>query len=616
MTFASGFEAGLQLRKYMDEQDREKQATEIYNRNYGKDEAEPLVPDGFAAPQSVPTNYTKGTGFGGQETMMPKGAMSMTPGTTNEKMVANKDTVPGYQDGNVTTYPYQINEPIQNTTPVGTSPYNTTQPVTQEAPNYGVMNGYPAGAQPVPSGPAMPNAITQDQSTITQDYTANTPQEVKDRLASAKTEDEYNSILSDYKKSQQPKQSSFYDKTIADVTSAKNKVDSNQEELARIKKTANDMRSKGLWKEAEKFETKAVETQKNYYEATNEYNKVVSKALDVKAGLAKSYLNAVENGVDPEFAFNQTLMRAHALGIPDLDQYKSMDGTKRVQAAQMIVDDAMTTKDRLKSDLEIMKDETKKAQFNKTITQKQETNLMKDRWHTEDRELKERSLDIKAVKTNFDMANQTVKTTQRDLKMIQDRLDLIKSGAAIKDDFGNIMSPAESQREAQVLVQQRTNLQDRLVAAEEHAANVKKYIPTKELKEIEKADKVLNNQTSAIPQENVNTIKTLFNKVVALPADKQAQQFNILKSNVEAEHPGYTLDTKGNLVEKGNVSAESKPEPKTQENVLKSFEGSPKRVKVDVTKSSRTIEKTYKDPITGEEISRSEFRKKYGENPK
>jgi helix-turn-helix protein len=182
------------------------------------------------------------------------------------------------------------------------------------------------------------------------------------------------------------------------------------------------------------------------------------------------------------------------------------------------------------------------------------------------------------------------------------------------------MSPAESQREAQVLTQQRTNFQDRLVAAEEHAANMKKYIPAKDLKEIEKADKVLNNQTSAIPQENVNTIKTLFNKVVALPADKQAQQFNILKSNVEAEHPGYTLDTKGNLVEKGNVSAESKPaaktEPKTQENVLKSFEGSPNRVKVDVTKSSRTMEKTYKDPITGEEISKAEFRKKYGENPK
>jgi len=622
MAFSDGFSAGLQLRKYMDEQSKEEQATEIYNRNMGIDPATPIVPDGFAAPQSIPTNYTKGTGFGGQETMMPKGAMSMTPGTTNEKMVANKDTVPGYRDGNVTTYPYQINEPIQNTTPIGTSPYNTTEPVTQQAPNYNVMNGYPAGAQPStePTGPAMPNAITQD-------YDANTPKEVKDKLANAQTEDEYNSILNDYKKSQQPKESSFYDKTVAEVTSAKNKVESHQEELARIKKTANEMRSKGLWKEAEKFETKAVQTQKDYYESTNEYNKVVSKALETKAGLAKSYLNALEAGVDPEFAFNQTLMKAHSMGIPDLDQYKSMSGTQRAQAAQMIVDDAISTKDRLRTDLEIMKDETKKALFNKTITQKQETNLMKDRWHTEERELKEKSLDIKAVKTNFDMANQTVKNTQRDLKMIQDRLDLIKNGYVIKDDFGNIMSPAESQREAQVLVQQRENLQDRLVAAEEHAANVKKYIPTKELKEIEKADKVLNNQTSAIPEKNANIIKSYFNKIVALPADRQAQQFNILKSNVEAEHPGYTLDTKGNLVEKGNVSAESKPEPKTQENVLKSFEGSPNRVKVDVTKQPTSFISDaqdaivrrmgpVEDPITGKMITRSEFRKKYGENPK
>jgi hypothetical protein len=33
----------------------------------------------------------------------------------------------------------------------------------------------------------------------------------------------------------------------------------------------------------------------------------------------------LESGTDQEFAFNQTLMRARALGIPDLDQYRSMD---------------------------------------------------------------------------------------------------------------------------------------------------------------------------------------------------------------------------------------------------------------------------------------------------
>jgi hypothetical protein len=284
-TFSSGFEAGLQLRKYLDEKNREKEATEIYNRNYGKPESKPTVPDGFVAPQTVPVDYTQQTGFGGQQVMMPKGAIAMTAGTTNEEMQPKGPA--GMQDGDVTTYPYQPGEPVQNVSPVPTSPFNTTQPVSQEAPDYSVKQ------VTEPSGPAMPNAITQDQSTITQDYTANAPQEVKDRLASAQTEDEYNSILNDYKKSQQPRESSFYDKTVAEVTSAKSKVDANQEELARIKKTANDMRAKGLWKEAQNFETKAVETQKNYYEATNEYNKVVGKALDLKAGLAQSYLNAV-----------------------------------------------------------------------------------------------------------------------------------------------------------------------------------------------------------------------------------------------------------------------------------------------------------------------------------
>lgn len=593
MTFSSGFEAGLQLRKYLDEKNREKEATEIYNRNYGKPESKPIVPDGFVAPQTVPVDYTQQTGFGGQQVMMPRGAIALTPGTTNEEMRPRGPA--GMQDGDVTTYPYQQGEPIQNVTPVPTSPFNTTQPVTQEAPNYNVKQ------VTEPSGPAMPNAITQDQSSITQDYTANAPQEVKNKLASAQTEDEYNSILSNYKKSQQPRESSFYDKTIADITEAKNKVDSNQEELARIKKTANEMRSKGLWKEAQNFESKAVETQKNYYEATNEYNKTVTKALDTKAALAKSYLNALESGTDPEFAFNQTLMRAHALGIPDLDQYKNMDPTQRVQAAQMIVDDAVSTKDRLKTDLEIMKEENKKQKFNQIMTFKNETNLMKDRWHTEDRGLKERSLDMKAIKTNFDMANQTVKNTQRDLKAVQERLDLIKSGTVIKDDFGNIMSPAESQREAQILVQQRTNLQDRLVAAEEHAANVKKYIPTKELKDIEKADQAETKQTSKLAPKDVNLLVTAINS--------NPDQLDLIRKNFEELHPGLKLEDYVKL------NTPSKKPVDTRE-TLKSFEGSPERVKVDVTKPSRTMEKTYKDPITGEQISKADFRKKYGENPK
>jgi hypothetical protein len=599
MTFSSGFEAGLQLRKYLDEKNREKQATEIYNRNYDKPEAKPIVPDGFVGNQPVPVDYTQQTGFGGQQVMMPKGAIAMTPGTTNEEIQPR-----GMQDGDVTTYPYQPGEPIQNTTPIGTSPFNTTQPVTQQSPNYNVMNGYPAGAQPVehPQGPAMPNAITQDQATITQDYAANAPQEVKNKLASAQTEDEYNSILNDYKKSQQPRESSFYDKTIAEITSAKNKVDSNQEELARIKKTANEMRSKGLWKEAQNFETKAVETQKNYYEATNEYNKVVSKALETKAGLAQSYLKAIENGVDDDFAFNQTLIRAHALGVPDLDQYQRMSPSQRVQAAQMVVDDAISTKDRLKTDLEIMKVEAKKAQFNRTLAQKDETMKMKDRWHTEDRDLKSRSLDIKAIKTNFDMANQTVKNTQKDLKMIQDRLDLIKSGAVIKDDFGNIMSPAESQREAQVLTQQRTNLQDRLVAAEEHAANVKKYIPTKDLKEIE-TDTKKAESGSKLSRQSITQLVSAINS--------NPDQLELIKKNFEELHPGLKLEDYVKLNTPGKKPVDTREVLKAPE------EGTTERVKVDVTQRqpSRNVE-YFRDPISGEMVTKEQYRKKYGENPK
>jgi hypothetical protein len=163
------------------------------------------------------------------------------------------------------------------------------------------------------------------------------------------------------------------------------------------------------------------------------------------------------------------------------------------------------------------------------------------------------------------------------------------------------MSPAESQREAAILTQQRENFQDRLVAAEEHAANVKKYIPTKELKEIEKADQAETKQASKLAPKDVNLLVSAINS--------NPDQLDAIRKNFEDLHPGLKLEDYVKL----NTPAKK---PVDNRETLKSFEGSPERVKVDVTKSSKPMEKTYRDPITGQEISRSEFRKKYGENPK
>jgi hypothetical protein len=75
MSFEEGFAVGLKLRAQMDAAEKERLQTEIYNKIYNrvKSPDNPLVEE-----QTIPKDYVKGTGFGGQETMMPPGAIAMT----------------------------------------------------------------------------------------------------------------------------------------------------------------------------------------------------------------------------------------------------------------------------------------------------------------------------------------------------------------------------------------------------------------------------------------------------------------------------------------------------------------------------------------------------------
>ena len=192
---------------------------------------------------------------------------------------------------------------------------------------------------------------------------------------------------------------------MLELTETKSKVDSHTEQLTKIRNLADKMRQKGFFKEAENFENKALETEKALYESTDAYYKTVVKANDIKAGLAKSFLNAIESGVNSDLAWGQTIMKGIHMGIPDLDRYINVPRDQRPQIAQGFVDDAMSTKDRVKTDLEMLKEKNKTDRFNRNLAFKEGTNVMKDRWHTEDRADRIRALDIKEVTANFKMAN-------------------------------------------------------------------------------------------------------------------------------------------------------------------------------------------------------------------
>jgi hypothetical protein len=551
MGWAEGFAVGLKLREKMDAEEKQRLATEIYNKTYniqpGETESEAknktLVP-----PAPYPKDYVKGTGFDGQETMMPRGAMSMTDSgvTTNPlKQVENQvDSVFNKADsvmgGNIpvgfaTDYTTDVNK---------TSPFGTYEQTGAQSPAdmpFG-FNAIPKDYQPMEGSVTTSPAEETPQATITEVPKFSTlPPEVKDKLANARTEDEYNSILTNYQSNSAPKETSLYQKTVEEVSSAQNKLNEHQNNLTKIKSVVGQMRSKGLWKEAADYESKALDAEKAVYESTDAYYKTTSKALDIRAGLANAYLKAVENGANPDWAWNQSILRANQLGIPDMDQYANLQGDKRTQFATMIRDEALSTKDRLKSDLDTMREVGKEERFKRNLTFKQDTNLMKDRWKTVDQNLTARNLDIKEATAEFNMSNKMVGNLQKELKAKQARIDKLRTGDYITDEFGMALQGPERQREAAILNQEIGDIQERLDAALAHTESYKKVLPKDEIKKIENENKI-ETSYSSLSQQNVDQVTAALNK--------NPTQVTAITKAFEEQHPGLsiTIDKTNNTV--------------------------------------------------------------------
>jgi hypothetical protein len=107
--FLKGYETSQAMTQRRQEAEAQKALAEQFSKIYGEDQ--PTTGPTFAQKPPTDPSYVKGTGFGGQDTMMPPGAMSLTPDQTpmadplsslsNQTMQADATTVPGYQGRDV-----------------------------------------------------------------------------------------------------------------------------------------------------------------------------------------------------------------------------------------------------------------------------------------------------------------------------------------------------------------------------------------------------------------------------------------------------------------------------------------------------------------------------------
>jgi hypothetical protein len=548
MAFEDGFAAGLKFGAMMDAKRRERQAIEIYKR---------MNPDVEIAPTpSVPQDYVKGTGFGGQETMMPKGAIAMT-------------------DEGVTTSPLQPQgQVIDTSTPTGFA----TDPTTDAYPT----SPYPSAYEQ--TGAQSPADMPYGFGAIPKDY-----QPMEGNIDTTPTQETPMPPVTSTEQQPAAKGTNLYQQMNAEVSTALSKKSAREQELARIKGTAHEMRKAGLFKEAEEFESKKIEAEKALHESTKSYYDVASKGLDLQASLANSFLKSVENGMNSDVAWGQAIMRAHTLGLPDMDKYANLQGDDRIKMAQMIVDNATTTKDRIKTDLFALKDKSVTDRFNKTQQRLKDNDIARERNVAFDQNLKTKKFNLDELKTEFSMENKKVENLRADLKSKQERFDKLRKGDYITDEFGMVLEGPERNREALLVGQEIKALQGSLENAEARVNAIKPNLPKGEAKQVQK-DAVVNATVAKITPEIVDQVTKDINN--------NPNQIAAITKAWEELHPGTSLQVDASagtiqvVAKDGGTTTAEPAAPATKEEQIKVIKSKIDEIKRDLNPKERRQQNT------------------------
>jgi hypothetical protein len=548
MAFEDGFTAGLKFGAMMDAKRRERQAIEIYKR---------MNPDAEIAPTpSVPQDYVKGTGFGGQETMMPKDAIAMT-------------------DEGVTTSPLRPEgQVIDTSTPTGFA----TDPTTDVNPT----SPYPSAYEQ--TGAQSPADMPYGFGAIPKDY-----QPMEGNVDTTPTQETPMPPVTDAEQPPAAKGTNLYQQMNAEISTALSKKSAREQELARIKGTAHEMRKAGLFKEAEEFESKKIEAEKALHDSTKSYYDAASKGLDLQAGLANSFLKSVENGMNPDVAWGQAIMKAHTLGLPDMDKYANLQGDDRIKMAQMIVDNATTTKDRIKGDLAALKDKSVNDRFNITQQRLKDNDVSRERNLAFNRDLADKKFNLDQLKTDFSMENKKVENIRADLKAKQERFDKLRKGDYITDEFGMVLEGPERNREALLVGQEIRSLQGSLENAEARVNAIKPNLPKGEAKQVQK-EAVINATVAKITPEIVDQVTRDINN--------NPNQISAITKAWEELHPGTSLQVDASagtiqVVAKDGGTTTSEPAaPATKEEQIKVIQSKINEVKRDLNPKERRKQNT------------------------
>jgi hypothetical protein len=272
-----------------------------------------------------------------------------------------------------------------------------------------------------------------------------------------------------------------------------------------------------------------------------------------------------------------------------MDRYANLQGDDRIKMAQMIVDNATTTKDRLKGDLAVLKDKSVNDRFNVTQQRLKDNDIARERNLSFERELKTKKFNLDELKTDFSMENKKVENIRADLKAKQERFDKLRKGDYITDEFGMVLEGPERNREALLVGQEIKSLQGSLENAEARVNAIKPNLPKGEAKQVQK-EAVINATVAKITPEIVDQVTKDINN--------NPNQIAAITKAWEELHPGTSLQVDASagtikvVAKDGSTTTAEPAAPATKEEQIKVIKSKIDEIKRDLNPKERRKQNT------------------------
>lgn len=376
---------------------------------------------------------------------------------------------------------------------------------------------------------------------------------------------------------------------MAKVQESVKSVQVAESEIQKVQRVADELHKAGLHDQANTYLDKQTTLIKNVENAKKVHLENTTAMAERAASLGNSYLEALDSGADPNAAWAELLIKASADGYPIESLLTVVDPQQRRAKAEEIVNNAETTKQRAQMATALLKAQTQADNTSKLIRSRE--NLSANRLR-----LQSQAQEAVQLRHQDNMSWKDYNATKDKLKFTIDTLESERT--ANTSDINNVSARLAGLRSASFVLgstkQDKEAKMAEIASVEEELENLKKH---------------REDLTSTI-NEHSKTAASL-----KAPSGKEPSPTSPAKDTPPGA-PAIGTIVNDFKYKGGDPNNKNSWEKVEKRDTLKAPAANVKadRPKVDITKSSSSNE-LFKDPLTGEYLTKSEYRKKYGEDP-